>query len=260
VLKAAPWITFLYETLKPGETVDNSLADANGNLTPEGWSDFYDQRRRASNGQTQDNVWYDLIMEAGEIVNGAAALWDDFDGINALARYANSRDRGKLADDLAALGYTLRLTDDELMADIPSGGSTNVESTGGLIHKDRRTGEPIVEVDPVVPEDASGLISQQIGPVPVSITIRDVSGAELESLVGGGGSHANGLPWVPYDGYLSVLHRGERVMTASENRQYTYNNNTYFGNVNLNNGIEVDALTESIARNNRRKNSGYGAN
>jgi len=258
VLKAAPWITFLYETLKPGETVDNSLADANGNLTPEGWSDFYDQRRRASNGQTQDNVWYDLIMEAGEIVNGAAALWDDFDGINALARYANSRDRGKLADDLAALGYTLRLTDDELMADIPSGGSTNVESTGGLIHKDRRTGEPIVEVDPVVPEDASGLISQQIGPVPVSITIRDVSGAELESLVGGG-SNANGLPWVPYDGYLSVLHRGERVMTASENRQYTYNNNTYFGNVNLNNGLEVDALTESIARNNRRKNSGYGA-
>lgn len=261
VLKAAPWITFLYETLKPGETVDNSLADATGNLTAEGWSDFYDQRRRASNGQTQDNVWYDLIMEAGEIVNGAAALWDDFEGINALARYANSRDRGKLADDLAALGYTLRLTDEELMADIPSGGSTNVESTGGLIHKDRQTGEPIVEVDPVVPDDAAGLISQQIGSVPVSITIRDVTGAELESLVGGeaDGSFANGIPWVPRDGYLSILHRGERVMPARENKQYTYNSNTYFGSVNLHNGLEVDALTESIARNNRRKSSGYGA-
>ena len=73
------------------------------------------------------------------------------------------------------------------------------------------------------------------------------------------GSNANGLPFVPYDGYLSLLHRGERVLTASENRHYTYNSNTYFGSVNLNNGLQVEALAESIARNNRRKNSGYGS-
>ena len=30
-------------------------------------------------------------------------------------------------------------------------------------------------------------------------------------------SHAGGLPYVPYDGYKAVLHRGERVMTAGEN-------------------------------------------
>ena len=72
-------------------------------------------------------------------------------------------------------------------------------------------------------------------------------------------SHANGLPFVPYDGYLSLLHKGERVLTASQNKHYTYNNNTYFGSVSLNNGLEIDALTESIARNNRRKSSGYGA-
>ena len=64
---------------------------------------------------------------------------------------------------------------------------------------------------------------------------------------------------VPYDGYLSLLHRGERVLTASENRHYTYNSNTYFGSVKLNNGLQVEALAESIARNNRRKNSGYGS-
>jgi len=113
-----------------------------------------------------------------------------------------------------------------------------------------------VPVEPAVEDGAAEAISQQIGTVPVTVT------PQIGGLIGmfmGGGRHANGLPWVPYDGYLSVLHRGERVMTARENRQYTYNNNTYFGNVNLNNGIEVDALTESIARNNRRKNSGYGA-
>jgi hypothetical protein len=32
------------------------------------------------------------------------------------------------------------------------------------------------------------------------------------------GSHRNGLDYVPYDGYIAELHRGERVMTADESR------------------------------------------
>jgi len=46
------------------------------------------------------------------------------------------------------------------------------------------------------------------------------------------GSNRDGLDYVPYDGYISELHRGERVLTAEENRVYsapslspiTYNN------------------------------------
>lgn len=35
------------------------------------------------------------------------------------------------------------------------------------------------------------------------------------------GSHANGLAWVPQDGYIAELHKGERVLTAAENREYS---------------------------------------
>lgn len=34
------------------------------------------------------------------------------------------------------------------------------------------------------------------------------------------GSHANGLDYVPYDGYIAQLHQGERVLTKSENESY----------------------------------------
>ena len=33
-------------------------------------------------------------------------------------------------------------------------------------------------------------------------------------------SNANGISYVPYDGYYSVLHEGERVLTAEENKEY----------------------------------------
>ena len=34
------------------------------------------------------------------------------------------------------------------------------------------------------------------------------------------GSHADGLAYVPFDGYIAELHQGERVLTADENRAY----------------------------------------
>ena len=47
-------------------------------------------------------------------------------------------------------------------------------------------------------------------------------------------------------------------MTATENRHYTYNSHNYFGNVNLNNGLEIDALCDSIDRRNRMSMKGFG--
>lgn len=52
-------------------------------------------------------------------------------------------------------------------------------------------------------------------------TAADHAASELDKIVAPGdsgivGSHANGLDYVPYDGYFAMLHQGERVQTAAE--------------------------------------------
>jgi len=39
------------------------------------------------------------------------------------------------------------------------------------------------------------------------------------------GSHASGLDYVPFDGYIAQLHKGERVLTKQENEEYTRGSN-----------------------------------
>lgn len=46
-----------------------------------------------------------------------------------------------------------------------------------------------------------------------------LSGAK-DALSNVSGSHANGLDYVPYNGYIAELHQGERVLTAEENEEY----------------------------------------
>lgn len=52
-------------------------------------------------------------------------------------------------------------------------------------------------------------------------------GSKIKESVGSvlniSGSHASGLDYVPYDGYVAELHKGERVLTKSENERYSEN-------------------------------------
>jgi len=59
------------------------------------------------------------------------------------------------------------------------------------------------------------------------------------------GSHADGLDYVPFDGYIARLHRGERVLTAEEARRGT--GNTFIFQVKMDEISDVQKLIK-VAR------------
>lgn len=116
-----------------------------------------------------------------------------------------------------------------------------------------------IETQPVAPDDAAEQIAGEIGTVTVPVALVPQSQNWLPSYMQGFGNHANGLPFVPYDGYLARLHKGERVVTAREAASRSFSSNLYVENMNMSGGLSADALAAAIAGRNRRMMTGYGS-
>lgn len=78
-------------------------------------------------------------------------------------------------------------------------------------------------------EKLSSWISDKVTWIADKLSFWKKSKSEMDDGGGSGGggydgSHANGLNYVPFDGYIAELHKGERVLTAEENKQYSNKN------------------------------------
>lgn len=65
------------------------------------------------------------------------------------------------------------------------------------------------------------------------------------------GSHANGLSYVPFDGYIAELHKGERVLTREENINYSggscINLTLHIENFNNNSAQDINRLADELS-------------
>lgn len=75
------------------------------------------------------------------------------------------------------------------------------------------------------------------------------------------GSHARGLPFVPFDGYIAELHKGERVLTAKEAKNY--NQGVVGATINITiNGAQYnseESIAEAVAYKIQQMINGRGA-
>lgn len=124
------------------------------------------------------------------------------------------------------------------------------EQMSAELEKQIKENPPKLELDPDI-EAVQKVLNGAGLTVPLTPYFRNIGSAI--SAIG----HANGLPYVPFDGYPAILHKGERVVPARENANYS--SNLYVESMIMNGGADVNALAESMAAAQRRQSAGYGS-
>lgn len=248
IMSAAPWLLGLYTLLKPGDTGNNDIVDKSGNLTAEAEAYGY---KKDKNGE--------VYQDRTAVVEKAAQdAWDLY-RTNSFDKAAMEQLRNTILNDTA-----FKQLVNQMYGASGAAGWRGVEDLD-LTEWIKQFGAPEVEVDPVAPEDAAEQIAEEIGTVAVPVVMVPTTGGGTGRIrtprgwITPDGENANGLPFVPFDGYIAELHKGERIVPARENVSRNFSSNLYIESMYMNNGIDAQALAQSIAAANRRSMAGYGS-
>jgi hypothetical protein len=274
-MKAAPFLVFLYELLNPGSTandqIDTMFDKETNQLTEEGKEaglteqdviDIINTQNAIKDARTWTRESTGLTEKQ---LNALESFWNYYMQVRGNPN-ASDVIKGQYESYWKLLnGGLFEGQEQQLTAYLTkmgeyftAGGRGTLDLSFFNIGKD---GKPVeIPVELVVKTSAEA-VAAQIGTVPINAVL-NLSGfvaGGISGILAGLPHFANGTPFVQADNTLALLHKGERVLTANQNRHYTYNSNNYFGNVNLNNGQDIEALCNSIDRHNRRQRSGYGS-
>ena len=118
------------------------------------------------------------------------------------------------------------------------------EGIGNVIDTLSSVGSDVIEsIKSSISAAWNGLVSWFNGLWDSLFGNRDVNVNVNKTTSGVDGSHAGGLPYVPFDGYIAELHKGERVLTAREAKAYKDGEKSSGGGVTVIQNIYSQAKT-----------------
>ena len=258
-MTAAPFLAFLYTLLNPSgtsdETGNNTLIGADNKLTIEGqeYGFSLDENGNLTIGKVPEK--YTTPSEAPTID----------------LRFTSPESKTQWRERFLESLNNKPTTPEDVLDWRPS----YMKDQAPKLVEEITGGEPIdipAEVDAITGADQ---IADQVGTVTINGVVH-ITGVDGENLGvtgnwwGGDGSavykdrrpkkkKANGMWYVPYDGMLASLHKGERIMPAREVQSRSYNSNLYVESMYMNNGTDAAGLAAAMAAAQRRTMSGFGS-
>lgn len=272
VMKAAPWLVGLYTLLNPSETATNDVDvlfdEKTKELTTAGkeagitmsydeymnWKSTMHEPMYSAEGQA-DFLWANQLMEGNAWVRVTQA---QYDAVQKFYDYFRNMGPEEDISDEDWNAFERAFEGQEDLFDLVNEIFDHFTQTQeGKLPEDLPEDFFKIAVLPEVPEDAAEEISQQIGTVKVGVDF--IFGPVEHSIPGLPKGYANGINYVPFDGFPAILHKGERVvparaMAASRN----YSSNLYVESMYMNNGTDAEGLAARMATAQRRTMSSYG--